>query len=90
MVTNKTLMKFGFIMDENNSQLKKIFQNNLKLKDTKDNELFFDEKRYIMEVKSLYGLPLWFTKVLSQYKIYPTSFSKVGSIYKKERGIKVC
>lgn len=33
MVTNKTLMKFGFIMDENNSQLKKIFQNNLKLKE---------------------------------------------------------
>lgn len=33
MVTNKTLMKFGFTMDENNSQLKKIFQNNLKLKE---------------------------------------------------------
>lgn len=33
MVTNKTLMKFGFIMDESNSQLKKIFQNNLKLKE---------------------------------------------------------
>lgn len=63
---------------------------NLKLKDTKDNELFFEEKIYIMEVKSLYGLPLWFTKVLSQNKIYPKSFSKVGSIYKKERGVSIC
>lgn len=33
MVTNKTLMKFGFIKDEDNSQLKNIFQNNLKLKE---------------------------------------------------------
>lgn len=59
---------------------------NLKLKDTKDNKLYFDEVKYIMEIKSLYGLPLWFTKILSEEKIYPTSFSKVGSIYKKERG----
>lgn len=63
---------------------------NLKLKDTKDNKQYFKESRYIMEIKSLYGLPLWFTKTLSENKIYPTSFSKVGSIYKKERGEKVC
>jgi len=63
---------------------------NLKLKDTKENKLYFDTTKYIMEVKSLYGLPLWFTKVLSKHKIYPTSFSKVGSIYKKERGMSIC
>jgi hypothetical protein len=33
MVTNNILMKFGFSKDENNLQLKKIFQNNLKLKE---------------------------------------------------------
>ncbi len=63
---------------------------NLKLKDTKDNKLYFDKPTYIMEIKSLYGLPLWLTKILSNNHIYPTSFSKVGNIYKKERGIIVC
>lgn len=33
MITNETLMKFGFIKDENNSQLKEIFKNDLKLKE---------------------------------------------------------
>lgn len=33
MVTDKTLMKFGFIKEENNSQLKEFFKNNLKLKE---------------------------------------------------------
>ena len=62
----------------------------LKLKDTKDNSLYFDDNMYIMEVKSLYGLPLWFTRFLSNNGIFPTSFSKVGNIYKKERGMEVC
>ncbi len=57
----------------------------LKLKDTKENKPFFDEEIYIMETKSLYGLPLWFTEELAKYKIYPSSFSKVGNIYEKER-----
>ena len=32
MVTEKTLMKFGFIKDENNFQLKEVFKNNSRLK----------------------------------------------------------
>lgn len=62
----------------------------LKLKDTKENKLYFDNKIYIMEIKSLYGLPLWFTRILSNNGIFPTSFSKVGNIYEKERGMEVC
>ena len=41
-----------------------------------------------MVVKCLNSLPLWFTKELSRLKIYPRSFSKVGSVYMKERGKK--
>ena len=37
-----------------------------------------------MELKSKNNLPLWFISVLSKNKIYPTSFSKIGNIYKKE------
>ena len=47
-------------------------------------KLYFDKPHYIMEVKTLSTLPLWFTKILSELKIYPKSFSKYGSIYKKE------
>lgn len=33
MITEKTLMKFGLINDENNSQLKEVFKNNIGLKE---------------------------------------------------------
>ena len=56
----------------------------LRLKDTKENKHFFDDEYYIMETKSLYGLPLWFTKELVKNGIYPRSFSKLGNIYTKE------
>lgn len=33
MITEKTLMKFGFVNDESGAQLKKFFKNDLKLKE---------------------------------------------------------
>ena len=42
------------------------------------------ENKYIMEIKTLDSFPLWLVKILSTLKIYPTSFSKYGSIYLKE------
>ena len=35
----------------------------------------------LMEVKCSGGMPLWLTRVLSEEKIYKTSFSKYGSAY---------
>ena len=35
----------------------------------------------LMELKCSGGIPLWMTKVLSQEKIYKTSFSKYGTAY---------
>ncbi len=57
---------------------------NLVLEDDSDDELYFSDKRWIMELKSKNNLPLWFISVLSKNKIYPISFSKIGNIYKKE------
>lgn len=37
---------------------------------------------YIMEIKANGAIPLWFVRILSELKIYPTSFSKYGEIYK--------
>lgn len=45
---------------------------------------YFDKEYYIMEIKTLNAFPLWLVKCLSELKIYPTSLSKYGSIYKKE------
>lgn len=82
---------------KNNEDFRITFDSNLRYRfnnlDISNNQLttkYFDNDKYIMEVKSLNSLPLWFTKYLSINKIYPQSFSKVGSIYKKERECRVC
>ncbi len=43
------------------------------------------EDKYIMEVKSIKSIPLWFSSILSELKIYPSSYSKYGEIYKKRK-----
>ena len=41
-----------------------------------------DEGLVLMEIKCHGGIPLWMTKILSQEKIYKTSFSKYGTAYR--------
>lgn len=38
---------------------------------------------WIMEAKTDKAVPLWFAQLLSSYRIYPASFSKYGTEYKK-------
>lgn len=59
-------------------------RNDLKLENGVYGERYFDDDKYIMEIKTLNGYPLWLTKALSELKIFPNSFSKYGSIYMKE------
>ena len=42
-----------------------------------------EEDEWIMEVKIEKAMPLWMTKILSEFQIYPASFSKYGTEYKK-------
>ena len=63
-------------------------RNDLKLESGSYGEYYFDSPHYIMEIKTLDSLPLWLTKILSELKIYPKSFSKYGSIYQKESEVK--
>ena len=58
---------------------------NLRLELGDGGEKLFDENLYVMEIKSLHSLPLEITKILSRLKIYPTSFSKYGKIYQKNK-----
>lgn len=43
-----------------------------------------DPGSMIMEIKIRGAMPLWLVKLLSDHKIYPTSFSKVGTAYKQK------
>lgn len=51
---------------------------------------YFSEEKYIMEIKTLGAMPLWLVRSLSELNIYPVSFSKYGSIYKKDKEEIVC
>lgn len=57
--------------------------NDLRLELGDSGRLLLDEEVYVMEIKTLGALPLWFTKILNENKIFPTSFSKYGRIYEK-------
>ena len=43
-----------------------------------------------MEIKALGALPIWLVRNLSSLGIYPVSFSKYGSIYKKDMEEIIC
>ena len=38
----------------------------------------------LMEIKISGSMPLWLSHILTELKIYPTSFSKYGEFYKAE------
>lgn len=57
---------------------------NLSLVKGKRDKIYFkDKNNIIMEVKANGVLPLWLVKLLSENRIYPQRFSKVGKIYEK-------
>lgn len=58
-------------------------KDNLRLESGNDGNKYFDEEMFILEIKVLDAMPLWLTNILSKNKIYTTSFSKVGNIYKQ-------
>lgn len=45
---------------------------------------------YLMEIKHSSNYPMWLCKVLSENKIYPTSFSKIGTYYESHLSRKIC
>lgn len=41
----------------------------------------FEKNKYIMEVKTMGAIPIWFVKLLNQIQIGPCGFSKYGAAY---------
>lgn len=58
-------------------------KDNLNLNYGDKGEKYFKNDYYIMEIKTLGSIPLWLTRSLNELGIYPTSFSKYGSLYTK-------
>lgn len=44
----------------------------------------FSRGEVLMEIKTGAAIPLWLTKILSEERIYKTSFSKYGAAYERE------
>jgi len=68
---------------------------NLTLSIDEENEELLDEGMRLMEVKITGGTPLWFVRLLGKHQVYPVSFSKYGSFYKKQiadqrKTVRVC
>ena len=58
--------------------------NDLNLHTSMEGTPLLDEGAAILEVKVQHSIPLWLTAILSEGKIYQTSFSKVGTAHKLE------
>lgn len=61
----------------------KARRENVRLEAGNAGKLIIGNDLWLMEVKSSKAVPLWFTEILSEAQIYPTSFSKYGTEYKK-------
>ena len=74
--------------DKEDSNFRLTFDNNI-LARNYDLELekgvygthILEKNKYIMEVKALGAIPLWFVKILDEFKIRPCGFSKYGEAY---------
>ena len=83
---------------KNDDDFRVTFDNNILFRTndlTLDSEVWglplMDKDHVLMEVKCTKGIPLWMTAILSQEKIYKTSFSKYGRAYemiKKQEELK--
>ena len=58
-------------------------EENLRLENGDYGMYLLNDNQYIMEIKTFEGLPVWFSRLLSNMKIYPISFSKYGNVYKE-------
>lgn len=54
----------------------------LSFNDGTDGDILLDEEYAVLEIKFPNATPLWLSKILSELKIYPHSYSKYGEEYK--------
>lgn len=76
--------------DRNNRDFRVTFDSNiiarnydLKLEKGIYGDNILKNDKYIMEIKTLGAIPIWFVKILDELKICPCGFSKYGEAYTK-------
>jgi hypothetical protein len=79
----------AFFGDEN-SDLRVSFDTNiitrrhdLRLEAGIYGEQLLRQGEWLMEIKTSRAIPIWLTRLLSEYKVYPQSFSKYGAEYQR-------
>lgn len=78
---------------QGDNKLRITFDEKLRYRDTKltlskskSDKIYFEgEPNIIMEIKAHGFLPIWLVKAMSENKVYPQRFSKVGRVYEKIR-----
>ena len=77
-------------MDKEDKNIRITFDYNLRFRNKKlnlksddDLERIVDNDIYILEIKTLDRIPIWFTSILSNLKLYPSGFSKYKEAYLK-------
>lgn len=77
--------------DRDNAELRITFDRNIKWRDTELNltagdhgEILLKDGKVLMEIKIPDAAPMWLAELLSDEKIFPTSYSKYGTYYTDE------
>lgn len=72
----------------NDTELRITFDRNVRFRETDlslskslDGNMITDDNTILMEIKTPYSIPIWLTKLLSENKIYKSSFSKYKRAY---------
>lgn len=89
----KILVSYNRESYKGENELRITFDENLKYryrnlslnKGKRDRIYFKDKHNIIMEIKAHGVIPLWLAKALSEEKVYPQQFSKIGKIYERLR-----
>lgn len=87
----KVLVTYHRESYKDNDGLRVTFDTNIKYrtdnlcfsKEKHDKIYFEDRKTAIMEIKVNNAIPLWLVKKMSEMKIYPQRFSKIGKIFER-------
>lgn len=91
----KILVRYSRESYKDESGVRITFDTNLKYrtedlnftKKKTDQDFFKEGENVIMEIKACGVIPLWLVKKLSELKIYPRQFSKIGMVYRKEKNV---
>lgn len=91
----KILITYNRESYKDDNGLRITFDENLKYRDknvsfneSESDKIYFkDNRNIIMEIKAHGAMPLWLVKLMSELKIYPQQFSKIGKVYQKLKGV---